>query len=375
MKSVLIVDDEELFTLSVAEGLRAFDPSLDVRVAANGSVALQLLEQQQVDLLVTDLHMPVMDGFELLARITRQWPQLPVLVMTAFGTGDTAERLHAFGVDNVVEKPIDFEALAGRIAAALNDGAAGYVRGITLPTFMQIVEVERKTCTLKVTSRGQEGRLHFKDGVLFDADAGALSGEAAVLEILAWEEAGIQIGGGSRRRERSIAAPLAELLLESARQRDERVQHVGTGGAGAWPASTTLQEERLMSVHDKLKELAAVDGFAGVGLFTPTGESLGALTAGNGFKVEIGVLANNVLINAQKSSIEMGAGRGQMVHIEAEKAHILARCLNEGTDALKSQPGKAHVHMVVVLSSDASIGMAKLKMSSVIEKLAEDFRI
>ena len=90
---------------------------------------------------------------------------------------------------------------------------------------------------------------------------------------------------------------------------------------------------------------------------------------------EVGVLANNVLLNAQKASIEMGTGRGQQVHVEAERAHILARCLNEGTDPLKSQPGKAHIHMVLVLKSDASIGLAKLRMSSVIEKLAEDFRI
>jgi len=86
------------------------------------------------------------------------------------------------------------------------------------------------------------------------------------------------------------------------------------------------------------------------------------------------VLANAVLINAQKASLEMGTGRGQQVHIEAEKAHILARCLNEGTDPLRSQPGKAHIHMVVVLTNDASIGLAKMRMNSAIDKLAEDFR-
>lgn len=89
---------------------------------------------------------------------------------------------------------------------------------------------------------------------------------------------------------------------------------------------------------------------------------------------EVGILANNVLLNAQKASIEMGTGRGQQVHVEAERAHILARCLNEGTDPLKSQPGKAHIHMVLVLKNDASIGLAKLRLGSVIEKLAEDFR-
>ncbi len=60
--------------------------------------------------------------------------------------------------------------------------------------------------------------------------------------------------------------------------------------------------------------------------------------------------------------------------MEAEKAHILVRCMNEGTDPIRSQPGKAHIHLAVVLKNDASIGLAKMRMNSVIEKLAEDFR-
>ena len=132
-----------------------------------------------------------------------------------------------------------------------------------------------------------------------------------------------------------------------------------------------------MAVKEKLQELASLDGFVGVGLFTPTGESL-ALMAASGdttqFK-DVGVLANNVLLNAQKASLDMGTGRGQLVHVEAENAHFLVRCLNEGSDPLKSQPGKTHIHMVLVLNDDTSIGMAKLKMAKIIADLAGEFRI
>ena len=130
-----------------------------------------------------------------------------------------------------------------------------------------------------------------------------------------------------------------------------------------------------MSSVEKLKELSTLDGFARAGAFTPTGETLAIFTPGTGFSKEIGVLANSVLMNAQKACLEMGAGRGQQVHIEGEKAHILARCLNEGTDPLKSQPGKAHVHYVLALTSDSSIGLAKMRLNQVAEKMAEDFRL
>lgn len=130
-----------------------------------------------------------------------------------------------------------------------------------------------------------------------------------------------------------------------------------------------------MSAQDKLKELSAIDGFSGAAVYTPTGEVLAMLAGDVGNLKEVGVLANAVLLNAQKSSIEMGTGRGQQVHVEAEKAHILVRCLNEGNDPIRSQPGKAHIHLAVVLKSDASIGLAKMRMNSVAEKLAEDFRM
>lgn len=129
-----------------------------------------------------------------------------------------------------------------------------------------------------------------------------------------------------------------------------------------------------MSSQDKLKEFTNIDGFSGAAVYTPTGEALSVLPGDVSNFKDIGVLANTVLLNAQKASLEMGTGRGQQVHIEAEKAHLLVRCLNEGTDPLKSQPGKAHIHVVMVLKNDASIGLAKMRLNSVAEKLAEDFR-
>lgn len=130
-----------------------------------------------------------------------------------------------------------------------------------------------------------------------------------------------------------------------------------------------------MSSADKMAVLSQIDGFLGAACFTPTGEVL-ALYGGEKIDLKsIGVLANNVLLNAQKASLEMGAGRGQMVHVEGERSEILVRCLNEGTDPLKSQPGKAHVHLVLVLAKDSSIGMAKLRIGSVIADLADSFRV
>ncbi|MBI4956514.1 MAG: response regulator [Myxococcales bacterium] len=401
---------------SVADGFRAYENKLELLTAHNGAEALAILGQRHVDLVVTDLKMPEMDGFELLAALTRTQPDTPVLVMTAFGTPDIDQRLRGLGVHQYLDKPLDFRVLADRVLSTLEASASGAVRGIALPSFLQIVQLEQKSCSLRITSHEREGRLYFERGDLVDAHANGFVGDAAALEIVCWDDARIEIGPTRHNVPRTVALSLTAVLMEGFRQKDEAEREGEAGERAATPvphegpddgpdftrdfgpdigtnaddeppvalaASATppprtpepgAKETENMGAKDKLQELTAVEGFAGVGVFTPLGEDL-ALLAGSVTNIkDVGVLANNVLMNAQKASLEMGAGRGQLVHIEGEKAHILVRCLNEGTDPLKSQPQRAHIHTVLVLKADASLGMAKLKLGQVVDKLAEDFR-
>jgi CheY-like chemotaxis protein/predicted regulator of Ras-like GTPase activity (Roadblock/LC7/MglB family) len=383
-RTVLIADDETLFTQSLSEGLLALEWGLSVRTAANGREAVEVLQHEAVDLVVTDLKMPEMDGFELLAWMSRETPTVPVIVMTAFGTPEITERLRTFGLESFVEKPVDFATLSERISAALDDAARGFVSGIPLSTFLQILEIERRSCTLRVRSGARTGLLHLVGGIPWDAEAGDSRGEEAAADIVTWTGAGIEILPAARGIERRVKSTLGQLLLEGFRIIDEeRASAPAKAGllesrsreTGPEGHTAELKEEQVMSAVELLKEMSSVEGFAGAGVFTPTGETLAIFTPGTGFSKEIGILANNVLMNAQKACLEMGAGRGQQVHVEGEKAHILARCLNEGTDPLKSQPGKAHIHIVVALTSDASLGLAKMRLNQMATKIADDFRL
>jgi predicted regulator of Ras-like GTPase activity (Roadblock/LC7/MglB family) len=166
---------------------------------------------------------------------------------------------------------------------------------------------------------------------------------------------------------------------KKSRGKDKKKDRPSANGAEHFKTASPKsrkKEDKKMTPKDKLQEMASIEGSQGVGVFTPTGENLALLSSNPNVKLEqIGVLANNVLRNAQKASLDMGVGRGQMVHVEAEGAHILVRCLNEGNDPLKSEPGKAHIHVVLVLGSDASIGLAKLKLNALVSQLAPDFRL
>jgi len=119
LKHVLIVEDEKTVQLTLLDGLRKYEKDFRVLTAENGNVAKEVLEKLPVDLVVTDLKMPGMDGFELLSLIRKNHPYIPVIVMTAFGNSELEKWLQSMGVFAYLEKPIDFAELTNKILSAM----------------------------------------------------------------------------------------------------------------------------------------------------------------------------------------------------------------------------------------------------------------
>lgn len=221
MKKVLIVDDEELFLVSLTEGLSACADEFTVLSATNGRQAIEILTAQSVDLVVSDLMMPVMDGFEMLAQMVKSHVEVPVIVMTALGTPEIEENVTRFNAFGYLEKPIDFQMLADKIRSGLKETASGHIHGITLFSFLQLLEMEKKTCTLKVKAAGSEGSLHLVAGEILNAVCRGCEGEEAAYEILSWDSPDIEIATAAKRVKPQIQASLSNLLMEAVRLKDE----------------------------------------------------------------------------------------------------------------------------------------------------------
>src|SRR6478609_4416870 len=114
---VLVVDDEVNARNALTELLR--DEGYAVESAADGFKALGKLADFAPDLVLTDLKMPGMDGIQLLGRIHEQDPDLPVLVMTAFGEVDTAVGAMRAGARDYLSKPVNFGELGVVLAREL----------------------------------------------------------------------------------------------------------------------------------------------------------------------------------------------------------------------------------------------------------------
>ncbi|MFZ0611381.1 MAG: sigma-54 dependent transcriptional regulator [Desulfobacterales bacterium] len=117
-RTILIVDDEQDMLQLLK---RSLAPELGCRIetASSGKEALQAIAREPYDLVLADIKMPEMDGLTLLEFIKREQPELTVVMMTAYGTVDTAVEAMRNGAYDFVTKPFDHEALTVRLEKAL----------------------------------------------------------------------------------------------------------------------------------------------------------------------------------------------------------------------------------------------------------------
>jgi len=116
-ESVLVVDDDPAVR-KVVEALLV-QSGIDVAAVASGREALAVLEERPIDVMVTDLQMPEMDGMALLDRVEAQWPAVPVIILTAHGTVPTAVEAMKRGASDFVLKPFDRDELLFVVQKAL----------------------------------------------------------------------------------------------------------------------------------------------------------------------------------------------------------------------------------------------------------------
>src|SRR3712207_74923 len=105
MARILVVDDQDMMRDSLAATLAR--EGHEIVAATDGPVAVTKFSASKFDLLITDLKMPKMTGIELLAEAKRVRPDIPVVLMTAFATVQTAVEAMKLGAYDYIQKPFD----------------------------------------------------------------------------------------------------------------------------------------------------------------------------------------------------------------------------------------------------------------------------
>lgn len=112
MKTILIIDDDEFILFGLSKALNGRPNAYQVLTAQHGKQAVEILQRCPVDLVVTDLKMPLMNGYEVVDHVNKNYPAVPVVVMTGDYLPDVKPRLRGASVWQFVSKPFSFRQLA-----------------------------------------------------------------------------------------------------------------------------------------------------------------------------------------------------------------------------------------------------------------------
>lgn len=226
IKNVLLVDDDREMLLALKEGFRKYQDSFAVHLASDGLKAIESLKKNIVSVVVTDLKMPRMDGFELLGHIREHYADIPVIIITGYSTPEMERLAREGGAVGYIAKPFLIENLARQIMTTLRrESEGGILHNVSSGMFIQLIEMEQKTCTIRLEDKitGKKGILFFHEGELLDARVDDLQGETAAYKIFFWDEVNLSIQNDCALKQRRIHSEMQHLILNAARRKDEEV--------------------------------------------------------------------------------------------------------------------------------------------------------
>lgn len=188
MKTILVVDDDKYVRARVKSALMAQRDAFTVLEASHGEEAARLVDERRVELVITDLWMPVMDGFQLLVHLMNHHPLVPVMVLSSHAPWDGLRGLGMAPQVPCLSKMIHPQQLLQQVRERLRTQARECREGVTLFGFLQLLARERRTCMLEVGSGPRTGTIHVLAGELVHATVAGRVGEAALLEVVGWRE-------------------------------------------------------------------------------------------------------------------------------------------------------------------------------------------
>jgi uncharacterized protein (TIGR02266 family) len=234
--SIMIVDDDHGCRTLAAQPFRTRGDY--VRLAPDGFEALAQCLKETPDVIVSDVHMPRMDGWQLL-RMCRARPTLssvPFLFLTTLGGEQERLKGYQLGVDDYVAKPFrgkELQARVDRVVSRVHRAAhalaekktlRGDLASVALPSVLGFLELEKKTGALLVLGR-QKAHLFIRDGKLIRVEIDSVVADATSIEVvydlLSWRAGQFEFASQEVPGEDLFDRSITAMLLDHARFSDE----------------------------------------------------------------------------------------------------------------------------------------------------------
>lgn len=256
MKKILLVDGDEAARSRLTTELRAYE---EFRVLSTdcAKTAAKLIRTQQIDFLITELRLPEINGLKLLAYLKKYSPATHGVAITDYFSSQLIEKLSNLGIHFYLEKPVKVESLIDFIFEKLGIQPPSSIHGVALASFLQLMNLEQKTCTLHLRTNGYQvenqvenrGIIHCLNGEIIGAQTGELTGAQAFHKIMEWKNPNIKVQEECQNTQRDIQQPLMHLLMESHQLIDESRSESRTenesGSRDSQPMATSHTQDKI----------------------------------------------------------------------------------------------------------------------------------
>jgi len=336
MKKILLVDDEAEQLEILKTSLECKELKAEIVTASSGEEALEIIKKDAVNLLITDVHMPGMNGMELVLAATEAAPALSVIVITAFPTAEIKRDAMMRGCLRFMEKPYDVEELRATVLEAIAEqkGFSGTMSGIDLTDMIQLNCLSCNTAALKVSHGKKSGMIFFEGGDIVHAMTGKLEGAEAFFTIMSFAGGNIESRKNVRAPARTIEASHVALLLEASRRQDEDSGDDASGNA-------------------PFRELAKITGYLGAEIINEKGQVVAVDTDDDKIDLNTG---GAILADLFKLAGKIVAKSG----LEACQATIIEA---EGGTVISCKAGKKeHLLLVSLLAPGSNATLMRMKM-------------
>ena len=235
-QTILIVEDDRKVIELIAVAIEKIGPGYNIEVAYNGAEALEIITRNNIDMVLLDIHMPVMSGAQLLVELCRRKIWFPILIMTAYNVDDIQGNLFEYGIIDLLVKPLDIRVLQTKIQDILKKREQkDSIFGMSLATIMQVLEIEKRTGIMTIKIGERICRLFFKTGKVMDIEAEGVSGEEALVNFLddSIENKEVNIEYLTHQRRERISQSFTQLILNVSRLKDEAGRDIGISPGNA----------------------------------------------------------------------------------------------------------------------------------------------
>ncbi len=275
---VLFVDDDLQFLEMMQRLMGEYAGSAwTIFTAPDTAKALSLLNSEKIDLLVIDLHMPIVDGLQFLKLLQRKYRNLLKVVLTGDTSGEFRAACLGNGAELYLEKPRQeggwqtvYANLNEMVRIRPEEGFRGVLRRVGLADVLQLECLARNSSVLEVSGRTGQGEVYIHEGQIIHAQAGDRTGENAFNLLMAQTGGEFSVKPFTPPSQQTIQGSWEFLLMEAARKRDE--------AAGLQPEETApVQTEETPPPEESLTfpSISVFDpGMVGLEPFRPVVEEM-----------------------------------------------------------------------------------------------------